>query len=313
MRYCNGFGKNSSKILLGTAYFGENISEADSFEIMDTYVALGGNHIDTARLYADGEAERIIGQWFKERKPENIHLSTKGAFPRWETPHISRLSEAEIRSDLEESLKALDFDCIDFYWLHKDDENLDSGEIIEILNRLVKEGKIKKFGASNWRMHRVDEANKYAAIHGLQGFEATQVRFSPAIISPTGTADRTLVDMDKSSFNYYKELKMPVAAYASQAKGFFSKLAQTGIDSLNVKSRERYYCEENVRRLELIKKLSEKYNCSIAASVCGALCSIDVPQVFPIIGGSKVEQIIDSMAGADIVIEKSEIDEIFGY
>ena len=224
MRYSDGFGKNSSKILLGTAYFGENISEAESFEIMDTYVSMGGNHIDTARLYADGEAERIIGRWFKSRKPENIHVSTKGAFPRWETPHISRLSEAEIRSDLEESLTHLGFDCIDFYWLHKDDENLDSGEIIEILNKLVKEGKIKKFGASNWRSYRVDEANKYAASHGLQCFEASQVRFSPAIVAPNGNADRTLVDMDKPSFDYYKEQKMPVAAYASQAKGFFSKL-----------------------------------------------------------------------------------------
>lgn len=311
MKYSEGFGINSSKILLGTAYFGDTISEAESFAIMDTYVEHGGNHIDTARLYADGEAERVIGRWFRSRNPKGIHLSTKGGFPNAATPHISRLSEQDIRFDLEASLTALERDCIDFYWLHRDDETLDSGEIIEYLNQFVKEGKIKKFGASNWRMHRVNEANQYAASRGLQGFEAVQVRFSPAIIAPNGNADRTLVDMDKPSFDYYAEHNMPVAAYASQAKGFFSKMVLTGEEGLSPKSKERYLCEENLKRLESIKALSEKYACSIAAAVCGALCSISAPSVFPIIGGSRVEQIKDSMSGADIVMDKAEVDALF--
>ena len=311
MRYSEGFGINSSKILLGTAYFGETISEEESFAIMDTYVEHGGNHIDTARLYAAGEAERVIGRWFRSRNPKGIHLSTKGGFPNVATPHIARLSEQEIRFDLEESLKALERDHIDFYWLHRDDEARDFREIIEYMNRFVKEGKIKRFGASNWRLNRVNEANQYAASHGLQGFEAVQVRFSPAVIAPNGNADRTLVDMDKPSFDYYGEQKMPVAAYASQAKGFFSKMVLTGEAGLSPKSKERYLCEENLKRLESIKALSEKYACSVAAAVCGALCSIDAPDVFPIIGGSRVAQITDSMSGADIVMEKSEVDALF--
>ncbi len=313
MRYSCTLGKKSSKILLGTAYFGDTISKEDSFRIMDTYCEFGGCHIDTARLYADGEAERVIGEWLKSRRPKELFLSTKGAFPSKAAPDVPRLSEEDIRSDLEESLRALDIECIDFYWLHRDDESREAGEIIETMNRLVREGKIKRFGASNWKMSRVDEANKYASSHGLCGFEGSQIRFSPAIIAPGGDADRTLVDMDEESFIYYGKNNIPVAAYASQAKGFFSKMASKGEDGLSPKSKGRYLCEENLKRLDVLKKLSAKYECSIASAICAAMCSFDCPDVYPIIGGSNTEQIADSMRGADIVFEKEELKDLFGW
>ena len=312
MRYSNGFGINGSKILLGTAYFGDTISVEDSFRIMDTYVGLGGTHIDTARLYADGESERVIASWFKSRRPEGVHISTKGAFPSSKSPEIPRLSEADVRYDLELSLRALEAERIDFYWLHRDDESRPVSEIVDYMNKFVKEGKIARFGASNWKHERIEAANKYAGDNGLLGFEATQIRFSPAIISPNGNADRKLVDMNPESFGYYAAKGMPVAAYASQAKGFFSKMAELGEGGLSQKSKDRYLCEENLHRLAIIKELSAKYGCSIAAVVCGALCSLSSPEVFAIIGGSKVSQIEDSMKGADIIFEKDELRSIFG-
>ena len=313
MRYSASLGKNSSRIRLGTSYFGDTISKEESFALMDKYCELGGCHIDTARLYADGEAEKVIGEWVKSRKHEGIFISTKGACPHKNTPHISRLSEAEIRYDLEASLKALGTECIDFYWLHRDDEKIPVGQITEIMNKLVKEGKIKRFGASNWKHNRIDEANKYAQGHGLKGFEASQIRFSPAIIAPGGDADRTLVDIDEESFSYYAKNNIPVVAFASQAKGFFSKMALLGESGLSSKSKGRYLCDENIRRLNILKELSQKYNCSIAAAICGAMSSFSKPDVYPIIGCSTPEQIADSMSGADIIVEKEDLQRLFGY
>lgn len=314
MRYSNGFGINSSKILLGTAYFGDTISSEESFKIMDKYVEMGGTHIDTARLYADGESEKVIAAWLKSRKPQGVHVSTKGAFPDAKAPNVPRLSEKEVRYDLELSLAALECDRIEFYWLHRDDESRPVCEIVDYMNKFVNEGKILRFGASNWRCERIDEANRYAKANGLCGFEASQIRFSPAVISPNGNADRKLVDMSPDSFDYYAEKKMPVAAYASQAKGFFSKMASFGEEGLSAKSKERYLCEENLRTLEVIKELSEKYSASVAAIVCGALCSLNTPDVFAIIGGSNASQIEDSMKGADIKLEARELERIFyGY
>ncbi|MDO5479993.1 MAG: aldo/keto reductase [Clostridia bacterium] len=313
MKYSESFGKSSSKILLGTAYFGETISEKDSFDIMDKYYSLGGRHIDTARLYAEGESEKVIGKWLRERRYDDIFLSTKGGFQKAADLPVSRLSEGELRSDLGKSLDALGIEQIEFYWLHRDDERLSVSEIITTMNKFVSEGKIKKFGASNWKINRIEEANNYAKENGLMGFCASQIRFSPAIIAPGGNADRTLVDMDKEGFYYYADKKMPVAAYASQGKGFFSKMASLGEAGLSDKSKERYLCEENLRRLEMIKALSDKYNISIASCVCAILSSAKSVDVFPIIGGSKVSQIEDSMVGADITLEESEVKGILGF
>ncbi len=310
MRYSDSFGKRSSKILLGTAYFGDGISKAEAYCLMDKFREMGGTHIDTARLYAAGRAEEIVGQWVKDRDAGEMFVSTKGGYYDPDAGETPRLFERELRTDLEKSLEALGVDCVEFYWLHRDDENIPAGVIIETMNNFVKEGKIKRFGASNWSSQRIAEANIWAKEKGVLGFSASQIRFNPAVcLGERGG----LVGMDDNEFNFYKETNIPVAAYSSQAKGFFSKMAEQGESALSEKAKKRYLCDENIRRLGIIKELSKKYDCSVAAAVCGALCSLDCPDVFPIIGGSRVEQITDSIQGADIVLEKEELRELFKF
>ncbi len=308
MKYSQFFGKKSSRILLGTAYFGDGISKEDAFLMMDKFRDMGGTHIDTARLYANGRAEEIVGEWISGRKAEEMLVSTKGAYYDMDGGEIPRLTDCDIRSDLEKSLSALKAECIDFYWLHRDDENTPVGKIVEIMNNLVREGKIKRFGASNWTSKRIAEANDYAKEKGLKGFEASQIRFNPAFcLGERGG----LVGMDEEEFAFYKKTKMPVVAYSSQAKGFFSKMAEQGADALSEKARKRYLCEENLSRLEVMKKLSEKYDCSIAALICGAFSSFETPEVFPVIGGRNLSQIEDSLMGGSVEIKQSELKDIF--
>ena len=88
-------------------------------------------------------------------------------------------------------------------------------------------------------------------------------------------------------------------------------MAELGEDGLSKKSKERYLCAENLRTLEIITELAAKYGCSVAAIVCGALCSLSSPDVFPIIGGSRASQIEDSMRGADVALTKEELSSIF--
>lgn len=310
MRYSDIFGFKSSRILLGTGYFGDGISEDEAFRMMDRFCEMGGTHIDTARLYAEGRAEEIVGRWFADRKPEGVFASTKGAYYDMDAGERSRLEEMDIRTDIEKSLTALKFDVIDFYWLHRDDENTPAGQIIETMNELVKEGKIKKFGASNWTSKRIAEANAYAEKHSLNGFSASQIRFNPAYcLGERGG----LVGMDENEFEFYKKNNMPVAAYSSQAKGFFSKVVESGVDALSEKAKKRYLCDENLERAELLKMLAEKNECSIASIICGAFCSFETPQVFPIIGGSRLCQIEDSLNGADVKVTKEELKDIFKF
>ncbi len=308
MRYSDAFGGRASKMFLGTAYFGDGISQGEAFAIMDKFRENGGTHIDTARLYAKGMAEEIVGKWLKDRNASEMHVFTKGGYYEPDAGEVSRVTPRDIVSDLEKSLDALDTDSIEFYWLHRDDREIEPGEIAELMNNLVREGKIKKFGASNWQSNRIKAVNEYAQKHSLMGFSASQIRFNPAYcLGERGG----LVGMDKDEFKFYKEEKMPVVAYSSQAKGFFSKVAEQGVDALSEKAKKRYLCEENLEKVETMKALSDKYNCSVGAIVCGAMCSINCPDTFPVIGGSRVSQIEDSMSGSDIVLNSDEIKKIF--
>ncbi len=308
MKYSEALRKNSSKILLGTAYFGDTISEETAFEIMDLFYEMGGRHIDTARLYADGRAEEVVGRWLKSRAHTDMFISSKGGYYDSDAGEAPRLDEASIRLDLEKSLTALGVKTLDYYWLHRDDESKPVGEIITYMNKFFREGKIKRFGASNWTAKRIDEANIWATRYGLHGFSSSQIRFNPAFCKGERGG---LVGMDETEFAYYKGTKMPVIAYSSQAKGFFSKMAEKGESALSEKARTRYLCEENLRRVEVLKALAKKYNCSVASVICAAFCSFDTPEVFPIIGGKNTDQVKDSLLGADITLEKDELREIF--
>ena len=308
MRYSDAFGEKASKIFLGTAYFGDGISPEDAFAIMDKFREMGGTHIDTARLYAKGISEEIVGRWLKDRNASEMHVFTKGGYYEPDAGEASRVTAKDIVSDLEKSLKALNAGSIEFYWLHRDDRVIEPGEVAELMNSLVKEGKIRKFGASNWQSDRIKAVNDYAQKHSLAGFSASQIRFNPAYcLGERGG----LVGMDKEEFAFYKESELPVVAYSSQAKGFFSKVAELGADALSEKAKKRYLCSENLEKVEFIKFLAQKYNCSVGAIVCGAMCSINCPDTFPVIGGSKISQIEDSMSGADVVIAPEELKKIF--
>ena len=308
MRYSDAFGEKASKMILGTAYFGDGISREDAFSIMDKFREMGGTHIDTARLYANGVSEEIVADWIRDRNASEMHVFTKGASYDPDAGEASRVTRKDIVSDLEKSLKALKTDSIEFYWLHRDDRVIEPCEITEIMNSLIKEGKIRKYGASNWESNRIKAVNDYAQKHSLTGFSASQIRFNPAYcLGERGG----LVGMDKGEFEFYKKAEMPVVAYSSQAKGFFSKVAEQGVEALSEKPRKRYLCEENLKKVEIMKELSEKYGCSVGGIVCGAMCSINCPDTFPVIGGSRVLQIEDSMSGADVVLSDEELKSIF--
>ena len=234
MRYSDSFGEKASKIMLGTAYFGDGISEEDAFRIMDTYREMGGINIDTARLYANGRSEEIVGKWMKARNASEMHIFTKGGYYEPDAGEISRITETDIRSDLEESLKALQRESIEFYWLHRDDENVPVEVIAELMDALIKEGKIEKFGMSNWTSRRIKEFNDYAEKNFLTKISASQIRFNPAYcLGERGG----LVGMDKDEFAFYSSYGIPLVAYSSQAKGFFSKVAEQGTDALSVKAK----------------------------------------------------------------------------
>ena len=305
-------GFSVSSVVLGTDYYGQGVAERECFKMYDAFREYGGNHIDTARLYVNGESEKILGKWLKTQKREDIYVATKGAHPPLDNMNFSRLTRDEIRKDLELSLSALSTDYIDLYWLHRDNASADAGEVIEIMNELVKEGKIRSFGCSNWKGSRITEANDYAASHSLKGFSASQIKWSLAKTSDSYTDDPTLVEMNEEEYEFYKNSKLPVVAFASQGKGFFSKLYTGGAESLPDKAKERYLCAENLERFERIKELSKKYNTSVGAITVSWIFSNKEIDAVPVIGCKNLSQLADSMKATEICLTQEEIRYCIG-
>ena len=298
-----------SAVALGTDVYGTELDAKTSLSLLDEYFDLGGNIIDTASVYGGEDehiSEKLIGKWITEKKNrDKLFISTKGAHPRTSSMHIPRLSKDEINKDIEMSLKNLKTDYVDIYWLHRDDETVPIEPILHTLSDLVKSGKTRHIGLSNWSHKRIDEINKYAKEQGFPLIISSQIQFSLAKLV-SKDYDPTLVIMDDSEYDYFKNHDMSVFAYASQAKGFFSKLNAGGVENLSKKAYDRYYSDHNLKVFERIKKISENKGISIGETVIAGLVNNPHFQTIPIVGCKNITQLRESLRGADINISLEE-------
>jgi len=301
------------RICFGTVPLGSMLDDSKSFALLDAYVEAGGNFIDTAKIYADwlpnegSTSEKCIGRWMKLRKNRSrIILATKGAHPDLSSMHIGRLSPAEIQSDLESSLRHLQTEVIDLYWLHRDDTNRPIEEIIDTLNSQRNAGKIRYFGASNWRASRIRAANAYAARSAQQGFIANQPLWNLAHIDTAAITDPTTVVMDDELYAYHLDSGLTVNPYTAQANGLFHKIAQGRYNALGDMQRKMYASKTNQQRYERILALTIQTGLSITQIVLGYLLSQPFTTI-PIIGAHTIDQLKDSLMAANVLLDKSEL------
>lgn len=289
-----------SRLSLGTAPFGTTIPRETAFRILDAYIDAGGNLLDTAAVYGFGVSEQTIGAWMTSRGiRDRVLISTKGAhpsIPSWE----KRITEADIRADMEASLRNLNTSCVDIYFLHRDDEALPVSEIMPVLDRLVREGKTRYIGASNWTVARINEANAFARAEGLTEFSVSQIMWNAACINRDGLYDQTLVAMDGTEYAGYAENRMPVMAYTSQAQGLFSLIRKGGYDSLSDAMKATYLNGTTRRRAEIILSVAADTGISPTALSLAYLLYDHRVEALPILGISKVERLTEAAEAMDL-------------
>ena len=144
-----GTGLKVSRFCLGTMTFGGQTSEEDSKRIVDYAIDQGVNFFDTADGYTDGLSEKFLGKAL-EGKRENAVIATKVTNPRGPLPNQSGQGRKHILQDLEVSLRNLRTDYIDLYYLHRPDPDTPMEEVIETMTGLVRSGKIRYYGVSNY-------------------------------------------------------------------------------------------------------------------------------------------------------------------
>jgi aryl-alcohol dehydrogenase-like predicted oxidoreductase len=169
-------------LCLGGNVFGWTADEPTSFAILDAFVAHGGNAIDTADGYSywvpghhGGESETVIGRWLKRRgRRDDVVIATKVGW--WEKR--KGLKRDNIIEGCEDSLRRLGVDTIDLYWLHRDDEQTPPAEYLGALDTLVRAGKVRAVGASNFGATRFKAALGESARKSLISFVAQQPEYS---------------------------------------------------------------------------------------------------------------------------------------
>jgi aryl-alcohol dehydrogenase-like predicted oxidoreductase len=173
-------GLETLPFCLGGNVFGWTADEATSFKLLDRFVAAGGSLIDTADVYSawipghkGGESETVLGAWLKARGAavrSKVLIATKVGM----LAGRQGLKKANILAACDDSLKRLNIDVIDLYQSHRDDEATPQEETLEAFASLIKAGKVKAIGASNFTAERLKAALEVSAKHGLPRYETLQ-------------------------------------------------------------------------------------------------------------------------------------------
>lgn len=308
----NGIEFEISPVCIGTAPYGSDLKVEKCYEVMDCFYEMGGNLIDTANFYANwlpverSISEKTIGKWMYERNNRHdMIISTKGGHPLYETLDVPRLSKAEILYDIDDSLKNLKTDYVDIYFLHRDNEAVPVFEMIDALNTIIKSGKARSIGLSNWKPYRIEQAMKYCKDENLAEIKFSQIEFGLALPN-YGAYDMTTEYMDFNAYEFYKKNKINTLSCSSQSGGYFF----CNDDSGNPLFNKKFSNDRNLKMHKYIKSLCKKYDCSAASIIISALTSNQDFCTVPILGCMNAEQVKSSAGGLELRLEKDEIKKL---
>lgn len=283
-------------IFFGGNVFGWTLNEEESFRILDGFLDRGFNAVDTANNYSywvEGnvgtESERIIGNWLKSRGiRDQIVLATKvgGRNMIQDKPNTTKV---HILKEVEESLIRLQTDYIDLYQTHYDDVNTPVEETLSAYNQLIKEGKVRFIGASNFSSERLTESLDKSELYNLPQYKTLQPEYN-------------LYDRQ-----HFEEFLQPVAEkynlavipYYSLASGFLSGKYKTEEDlqqSLRGNGIKKYLNERGFKILDALQTISTRYNISYSAVALAWL--MDQKTVLAPIASATKEQHLDAFVEA---------------
>jgi aryl-alcohol dehydrogenase-like predicted oxidoreductase len=255
--YLKGTRLRVSRVSLGTMMFGGQTGEADSLSIMDYAFEKGINVFDTANVYNKGESEKVFGKGLKGRR-EKIILATKVFNLMGDDPNDSGLSRRNILSAVDASLRRLDTDYIDIYYLHAPDYQTSIEETLETMSGLVSRGKIRYIGVSNYAAWQIADI---LALCDKRGYVA------PIITQNVYNALTRGIEGELVPF--VRAHNMNLTVYNPIAGGFLAGKHKTGKPtegtrfSFSKEYSDRYWNDANFKAVEKLSALAEQNSMSI--------------------------------------------------
>lgn len=300
-------GLTVSAAALGAMNFGTTTSREAAFAILDAYLDAGGNFIDTSNNYAHwagtgDESETVLGEWLASRRcRDRVILATKVGFDRH--GQGAGLKATQIEYWVEESLRKLRTDYIDLYYAHTDDPDTPLEETMEAFGRLVKAGKVRCLGGSNYDTWRFAEANAVAAAAGGTPYTVMQQRFTylhPRADMPPKYRFNEFSGRER--LRYLADKDIPLVAYSCLAKGGYADDARLPADLIGGE------------RLSFLRTMAAEKGVSPSALAVGWMVNLHrcagFPRVIPLFASSKVENFMDSLSGADLVLSDAEMEAL---
>lgn len=177
-RYLGKTGLKVSELCMGAMTFGRETIEEDSVAIMDAFKEAGGNFIDSANVYSRGVSEEIVGRWLKKQNRYDWIIATKVRGRMGDGPNDLGLSRKHILGSVEDSLRRLQTDYIDLYQVHAWDPGTPLEETLSALDRLVRDGKVRYIGASNFGGWQLQKAIDMSRQMGWEPFTCLQPQYN---------------------------------------------------------------------------------------------------------------------------------------
>ena len=286
-------------ICLGGNVFGWTADEAESFEVLDAYVAAGGNFIDTANSYLveHGRSETIIGRWMAERgNRDELVIATKVGGGKGA---VRSLGAATIEREAQASLKRLQTDRIDLYYAHFDDEETPLGESLAAFDALVQDGTVRAIGASNYTPERLTEALELQQQRSLAPWTALQPLYN--------LVER---DFERTLLPVADAWDLAVVPYYGLAKGFLTgKYRGKKVDSKRAEGAGAYLDERGKAVLEALDEVAGAHGVPVAAVALAWLLAH--PRVkAPIASARTVEQLEQLLPAAGLELTAGELDRL---
>ena len=301
-------GISVAPLMLGGNVFGWNIDEQASFTVLDAFVEAGFDFIDTADVYSawkpgnsGGESETIIGNWMKSRgNRSKVIVATKVGMEL--APDKKGLSPAYIVKAVEDSLHRLQTDYIDLYQSHKDDPETPLDETLAAYGNLVKAGKIRAIGASNYTGERLTEALDMSKSHGQVAYTCLQPHYN--LYERAGyESDLEPVAMNRN---------LGVIPYFSLASGFLTGKYRSDADfgkSARGANMGKYLNPRGFRILDALDKVADAHSVNptqVALAWLMARPSITAP----IASATNPDQLKDLVAAVELRLSDAEIIEL---
>jgi aryl-alcohol dehydrogenase-like predicted oxidoreductase len=296
-------------IAFGGNVFGWTADEATSHRILDAFVDAGFSFVDTADVYSrwkpgnkGGESETVIGSWLKKNpaKRDKVLIATKCGM---DMPNVGQgLSAAHIKRSVDDSLKRLNTDRIDLFQSHKDDKATPLEETLSTYGELVKAGKIRAIGASNYDAPRLAEAAKISKDKGLPRYESLQPHYN---LMERGLFEGALE-------NECLKEGIGVIPYYSLASGFLSGKYRAESDVGNAQRGagvKKYINPKGMAVLKALDDAAKKHN-SNPTQIALAWLMQRKAITAPIVSATNLQQLKDLIASPNIKLDSADVAAI---